>query len=178
MNVTLYTMTETEFWELTERAVKASHNDPILKLEALRKELEKLTPEAIAEYARHFDEKEAKAYRWDLWAAAHILHGGCSDDTFMDFLASLVSSGKSIYELALKNPDSLVHARFENPEEDLFFEGFQYLPGQIFEEKTGIELPDSGVTFPWRPAGKEWDEDSESDLKKICPMLYEKYYGA
>lgn len=32
-------------------------------------------------------------YRRDLWAAAYIIGGGCSDDSFIDFRAGLIAQG-------------------------------------------------------------------------------------
>ena len=35
----------------------------------------------------------AVLYRWDMWAAAYLIGGGCSDDGFIDFRAGLIAQG-------------------------------------------------------------------------------------
>lgn len=168
-------MNENEFWSIIERAIKVSGNDPEEKEEALTNEINKLTPSEIFEFAKLFDEKDSKAYNWNLWGAAYIINGGCSDDSFMDFRASLICMGKEIYEDAVNNPDTLANIEFNDPEEDLFFEGYQYIAFTIYEDKSEEEMPDTQVNHPENPEGDEWNEESEDDLRKICPKLYEKY---
>lgn len=168
-------MNETEFWAIIERAIQASENYPDEKEEALRKEVDALTPEQVFEFGKLFDEKDTLAYRWDLWAAAYIIGGGCGDDSFMDFRASLICMGQQVFEDALKNPDSLAEIEFNDPEEEFFFEGYQYIVFTVYEEKTGDDMPDTGVKGSADPEGEEWNEDSEEDLKRICPNLYKKY---
>ncbi len=168
-------MNENEFWSIIERVINVSENDPDEKEEALMEEINKLSPEEIFEFAKLFDEKDTKAYRWDLWASAYIINGGCGDDSFMDFRASLICMGQKIYENALKNPDSLASVEFNNPEEDLFFEGYQYIAFTAYEDKTEKEMPATEVIGSENPKGEEWSEDSEDDLRRICPNLFEKY---
>jgi len=168
-------MNEDKFWNLIENAVESSGGEPDTKLESLREELSRLSPEQLIQFRRIYDKLDAQAYRWDLWAAAYILHGGCSDDAFMDFRASLICSGKKVFQDALQNPDSLAQISCDNPGEDLFYEGYQYLPAQLYEEKTGDELPPTGVPFPSEPSGKAWEEDSGEVLQQICPILFKKY---
>lgn len=168
-------MNENEFWSIIDRAIKVSGNNPDEKEEALTTEIMKLTPKEIFEFAKLFDEKNSKAYRWDLWGAAYIINGGCGDDSFMDFRASLICMGETIYESALKNPDSLASVEFDDPEEDLFFEGYQYIAFTAYEDKTEEEMPDTEVDSSENPEGEEWSEESEDDLHRICPNLFEKH---
>jgi len=169
-------MIESKFWSIIERAIEVSNNDSDEKEEYIRAELNKLTSKEIFEFGKFFDEKKNQAYRWDLWAAAYIVNGGCGDDSFSDFQASLVAMGKKIYEEALANPDSLAEVEFEDIEEELFFEGYQYIAFTIYEEKTGEDMPSTDVEFFQNPKGKKWDEDSPDDLKLLCPNLFKKYW--
>jgi hypothetical protein len=41
-----------------------------------------------------------------LWAAAYLIEGGC-DDGFMDFRAGLMLQGRTAFEAAVADPDSL-----------------------------------------------------------------------
>lgn len=45
-------------------------------------------------------------YRWDVWAAAYLIGGGCSDDSFMDFRAGLIAQGRDWYQKAAASPAS------------------------------------------------------------------------
>ena len=64
------------------------------------------------------------AYCWSLWGAAYVINGGCSDDPFVDFRASLISRGRQVFERALSDPDSLADEDFDGS--DWFNEGYQY----------------------------------------------------
>ncbi|NNG00144.1 MAG: DUF4240 domain-containing protein [Desulfobacteraceae bacterium] len=98
------------------------------------------------------------------------MHGGCSDDSFSDFRATLISHGRKIYETALVNPESLANLDFRD-EEDICYEGYQYVKNDVAEEKLG-EIPKREKPFPDEPSGKEWDEDTVNEL---YPRLSAKY---
>ncbi|MBA4369242.1 MAG: hypothetical protein C0403_16570, partial [Desulfobacterium sp.] len=98
-----------KFWKIIEK-IKDSEEPE----EAIKNQLNGLTPEEIVSYQEHFDAFFEKAYRWDLWGAAYIIEGGCSDDGFMDFRYGLISKGKEVYETSLKNPDNLADFDLED----------------------------------------------------------------
>ncbi|MEI7687359.1 MAG: DUF4240 domain-containing protein [Planctomycetota bacterium] len=164
-------MTEREFWSLFDTAreqagdAETYENDGPQILQEL---LEKLSAKEIESFNTIFNRKYYAAYRWDLWAAAYIIGGGCSDDGFMDFRSELISRGQAVYEAALKDPESL--ADVEPSVEGL--EGWQYVAGRAYTEKTGDELPDNGERQAEEPMGERWDEDNVSDL---FPRLAEKF---
>jgi hypothetical protein len=173
-------MTGAEFWALVgesreeaKRAPRGEDDDfADLHASALQKALARLEPERLAAFDAHFRRFSALAYRWDLWAAATWIGGGCSDDGFTDFRACLVSLGKDLYESILRDPDALADV-VERPDTPyLQSEGFQYLAGQLYEEKTGKELPpDPTLTFPAEPAGEEFDFDDAAGMKRRLPKL-------
>ena len=165
-------MTIDQFWEIIGIVHEASGGDFDIKEAALRKALESLSTENVIAFATHFDTCEAQAYRWDLWGAAYIVHGGCSDDSFQDFRASLICQGRDRFERVLKNPECLADAEFEGIAEKLDYEGFQYVPAAVYEEKTGENLPPSSVSQPADPAGEEWEEDG---LAEKFPKLWAKF---
>ena len=162
------------FWKIIDASREKASGDAETQLAALRESLELLAPEDVAAFAEHFDTCDVIAYRWDLWAAAYILNGGCSDDAFTDFRASLICRGHDVFERAVSHPDSLADLTLDDAENDLFFEGFQYIPGEVYEAKTGRDLPPRKTPFPTDPEGSEW-EDEADDLKKICPQLWQKH---
>jgi hypothetical protein len=112
----------------------------------------------------------AESYRWDLWGAAYIVNGGCSDDGFEYFRAWLISQGRQYYEKCLRDPEA-VGARAERDDraED---EEFMYCAAEAYQEKTGRELPRIEVARSPTPAGHPWEE---SDLPKLYPKLAKKF---
>ena len=139
--------------------------------------LSDLAPEEIAQIQRKFDERMNDAYRWDLWAAAYIIEGGCSDDGFTDFRSWLISMGREVYESALRDPESLVDVADADGIEATSFEEFQYVPCQVYENKTGQNMPDTGVSYTGEPAGDKWSENGD-DLSRRLPRLWAKYGDA
>ena len=89
------------FWEIMQRAA-AFDDDPAAHVNALRSELRKLAPEDIKSFEGAFRRYLNQAYTWNLWGAAYVIHGGCSDDGFEYFRRWLVSRGGDVYELAAR----------------------------------------------------------------------------
>lgn len=133
-------------------------------------------PEEIVAFQKHFDTFHAQAYRWDLWGAAYVIGGGCSDDGFIDFRAWLIARGQKVFEAALKNPESLTGVVTED-DGDCQFEGFQYVASEVWEEKTGRgmdDFPRSDVPCPDEPVGQQWSEEGD-DLRQRFPKLWAKF---
>ena len=122
-------MTREEFWKLVDQ-VKGTKKPEA----ALPKLLRKLTPAELVSYQQHFDTLTREAYRWDLWGAAYIIGGGCSDDGFIDFKYGLIARGRQIYESALANPDSLADFAFQG---EISNELFGYAAQEVYEDLTG-----------------------------------------
>jgi len=101
-------MDRSQFWKIIDASRQEPGGDLDAQVEALREQLQALPPEQVVQFQEFFDEYHARAYRWDLWGAAYILGGGCSDDGFLDFRAWLISKGERAYEDALQDPDGLV----------------------------------------------------------------------
>jgi hypothetical protein len=167
-------MNRDAFWKIIETSVKLSKGDVDAQIDILEDEARKLSVDEVINFSRHFDDLWIEAYRWDLWGAAYLIGGGCSDDGFMDFRAWLVSRGREVYEAALKNPESLANVLGEDEEGQI--EGFQYVASKVWAEKTGgdpIDFPDNGSLRPPNdPVGESWTED---DLPRLFPKLWKKF---
>jgi len=161
-------MNTNEFWDVLEPGKKSDKPET-----SLRSELQKLSAEEIQSFQTHFDELFDKAYRWDLWGAAYVIHGGCSDDGFIDFRYALLSSGKEVFGKALENPDSL--ADLGEKMQQLDNEEFGYVAAEVYEKKTGSAIARIQSTDPEGNMGEEWDFDDETEverrLPKICAVL-------
>ena len=162
-------MTIDEFWSLIEKIDRDAGGDMDRKCELLTDELRKLPPAEVKAFSEHFDDCEDRAYTWELWAAAYIVGGGCSDDTFSDFRATLISKGRDTFERILANPEAL--ADTDVNEDTAFYEGFQYPITEVYEEMTG-ELPLRAKPYPRAPSGKEFDEQT---VGQLYPKLAEKH---
>ena len=168
-----------QFWQVIESS--RSKFDPThaegnmeQQLEELRELLTALPPEEIVEFYNRFREQMNAAYHWDLWGTAYLIAGGCSDDGFTDFRSWLISQGRRAFERALSDPESLLDIAGAPGIEDVFFEEFAYVPAQVYEEKTGRELPAPVETAPTDPAGEPWSEEGD-DLQRRFPRLWARY---
>src|SRR5262249_9897605 len=74
---------------------------------ALVEQLVTLPPDLIVRFDRWFDHKTDALYTRDHCGAAYLINGGASDDGLYYWRCWLVGMGKTVYEAALKDPDSL-----------------------------------------------------------------------
>lgn len=176
-------MSEDQFWELLEAAHKKGE-DWEEQLEWLTAKVSKMPVIDIIQFDYHFNQNYYKSYTSDLWAAAYIIMGGCSDDSFDYFRAWLLFLGKEPYENALRNPESIIPYLKELEDEVPEFEDFLYCASMAFEEKTDLDQDDY-LNLYWRLSGDDykqpvmefdWDEDDEEGLRKKFPLLW-KLYG-
>lgn len=166
-------MTEDEFWAIVDDVSARSGGDPEVKESLLTERLNALDAGSVAAFAGHLDAKMGGAYTWPLWGAAYIIHGGCSDDGFMDFRSCVIFLGRKAFEAALENPDSLASLD-DDVLGDTGHEGLLYVAGRIYEAKTGGDLP-RGNPHPPEPSGQDWDEDDETSLSALCPELWKRF---
>jgi hypothetical protein len=162
-------MTRDEFWQLID-STRPKGFWAALHSGYLEMKLETLAEEEIISFDCHFREVMAESNRWDLWGAAYIVNGGCSDDGFEYFRAWLVSQGRRYYEKCLKDPEA-VGARAERNDrtED---EEFMYCALEAYREKTGRDLPAVDVPRSRTPVGQPW---AESDFPTLYPKLAKKF---
>jgi len=184
-------MTEDQFWDLIHqssekpstgckllqkvRAAVAKANGGNQFLPRLRALLDALPPSETKDFKVILERQLARAYTWELWAAAYIMMGGCSDDGFEYWRAWLLSRGRTIFDAAVANPESLAAHNFGSPDE-MELEALLYLAPEIFESKTGNDLYEQlpKRAGPAEPSGDPWEEDSDV-LRVRFPRLWAKY---
>ena len=108
------------------------------QLARLKTILSELEPREIGAFSNRFSELFHSAYRWDLWAAGYIIEGGCSDDGFMDFRYWLISMGRSVFDNAMMDAESLADVAFGPGVECTQFEEFGYVADQPIACKRDI----------------------------------------
>jgi hypothetical protein len=158
------------FWELIDESRRKANGDSEVQLALLAQMLGELHEDQVVAFGHAFDRCHASAHTWDLWGAAYLIGGGCSDDGFADFRGWLISQGQRAFEEALANPESLAPLARQY-ECDCQVEGFQYLGMQAWAQKTGRRLgdfPRDKTEYQPTPMGESWEE---SDLSGRFPAL-------
>ncbi|MFE5219338.1 MULTISPECIES: DUF4240 domain-containing protein [unclassified Streptomyces] len=183
------------FWDLIEaaQAEAATTSEPFD--EVLVKQLADRPQQEILEYAERFDELHDALYRWDVWAAAYLIGGGCSDDSFMDFRAGVIALGCQWYQRVAADPDSLAAhpavvqaANVPDRSELLFYEDVNYAASGAFERITGNADafheawrsfrgadPGSDLTVDM---GEDFDFDDDREMSRRLSRLAALFLGA
>jgi len=128
------------------------------------------------------DKLLSDSYKSELWCAAYIMNGGCSDDGFEYFRNWVISRGKDAYYNALKNPDTLI----VECQESIYgneFESFWYVALEAFKQKTNKDLYDyiDEEKFMEKEGNYldidfNWSDSEPETMKAICPKLYDKFW--
>jgi hypothetical protein len=171
-------MDETEFWQLVDNAREAAGGDAEEQSDLLVEGLVRLDdPDAVLDFARHFEVRMDRAYRWDLWGASWLLLGGASDDAFDAFRSWLIGQGREVFEGALQEPDGLAELLDDfDPDEDGDCEDLDYAADEAYERLTGAPLPDLGLSErPEEPTGPPFDLENDGVLAARFPQLWERF---
>jgi hypothetical protein len=163
-------MNKDAFWTLIEEAREAG-DDCNEQAEAVMARLSELPATDILDFQRHIDACRVEAYRWDLWAVAYIVNGGCSDDGFEYFRGWLIAQGRDYYEAALLEPERAAE-RTEPGVCEYECEDILFGARQVYKQVAGVPMPDTGISLPSEPRGAPW---SEEDLPSLFPALSERY---
>ena len=129
--------------------------------------LENLTADEVLRIHQQFSLNLARSYTWELWGAAYVINGGCSDDCFEYFRAALIMRGRSTFETALVNPDSLAKQPFINRPTEL--EEALSVSRDVYHSKTGKE-PTGDVAYAKLSTGWDFDDASEHDVAPVAVL--------
>lgn len=155
------------FWSIIKQVRQSSFGNYDKLQNDLTEKLKKLSTQEIVAFDNTFRMLRGKAYHWDLWAAAYIINGGCSDDCFSDFRGYLIGCGEEIYKGALKDAETLAeHKQLFN---DGDWEGLSYVADEVFMQLTGEGLPE-GYSENFEVLGEEWSEEGD-ELQQRFPEL-------
>jgi hypothetical protein len=163
-------MTDADFWAIIDSAGPYTYKDQDRYLGSVRNQLLAQPPEQIREFYALFCRRMVDAQSWDMWGAAYLINGGCSDDGFVYFRAWLIAQGRAVYEAAVANPDSLARV-VEFDGDDHEFEWLYALPQVVYEELTGRPMPNIDVDWPLKPRGVDWDFDDDAEVCRRLPQL-------
>ncbi|GAA4787781.1 DUF4240 domain-containing protein [Streptomyces ziwulingensis] len=170
-------MDETEFWALIDASREGAEGDPEEQADLLVERLCRLDPEAVLDFARHFEARYNRSWTWELWGAAALLLGGASDDAFDYFRCWLIGQGRDVYEGGVHEPDALAGLLDDFDEEtDGDAEDLGYAADEAYEQLTGTVAPDLGVSpAPAEPLGTPVDLEDDRVLAERYPRLWERF---
>ena len=160
-------MDEARFWALVEAAKQEAGGDVDRQWQILTEHLATLTLDEIIGFQRVLDSMRIRSYTNELWAAAYIINGGCSDDWFDYFRGWLIAQGREVFENALRDPETLVGVA----QPGVVCEDILYVASYAYERKTGVR-PEFPLDQPFLLTGQEWDDD---DLPTMYPRLWAKF---
>jgi hypothetical protein len=165
-------MDKNEFWSLVDSSFREVERETIpnrcaKQAQFLERKLSQQMPEEILDFERFFVGAMDRAYREDLWAAAYIIHGGCSDETFQYFRAWLIGQGQRRLEDALADPESLASVPGVTSSR---CEALLYVGMKAYEAVTGERIPT--IMHKMDLAGETW---KEADLPTIHPKLWKEF---
>jgi hypothetical protein len=161
-------MTTEQFWAIID-AAREQDTHPQTVAASVRSALESLGAEEVLGFAEELRKRQAESYRWDLWAVAYIVNGGCSDDGFDYFRGWLIAKGRNYFEAALADPARAADDADPGANE---WENMLDVAASVYQSKTGNHPPKSDIYIPKEPAGKQWEED---DLQSLCTELCERF---
>ncbi|MFE9907545.1 DUF4240 domain-containing protein [Streptomyces clavifer] len=170
-------MDETEFWEIIDDTREAAEGDPEDHADLLVERLVRLDPDSVLDFARHFEARYNRAYRWDLWGAAAVLLGGADDDAFDYFRCWLIAQGREVFEGAMHDPDSLAEL-LEDFDEELDGDGEElgYAADEAYEQLTGVVAPDLGLApQAGEPEGTPFGLEDDTVLAERFPALWDRF---
>ena len=173
-------MHEDEFWELIDSTRVAAEGDPMEHAELLVEQLTQLDPNTVTDFARHFEARFIRSYRWDLWGAAWVMLDGASDDVFDAFRCWLIGQGRAAFEGALHDdPDALADLLPEF-DDDLDGDGEEigFAADDAYNQLTGAELPELGLPEPPdEPVGTALNFENDKILAQRFPRLWKRFRG-
>jgi hypothetical protein len=162
-------MNEDDFWKLIDKSREPAKNNYQKQIGSLKEILLTLHANEIERFNNRFISLLDTSYNWNLWGAAYVINGGCSEDCFDYFRHYLIAHGKEKFYNTLNDPESCVSWIKSEEEDD--WEGLQYCAPEAYEEKTGKEIPIS-----YQPAfqlkGTPFDEETVFDQ---YPKLAKKF---
>ncbi len=177
-------MTLDEFWE---HIAKSNREEPDAHAERIEERLVKLKPDEVLDFIHWWETMSREAYGWNLWGAAYLINGGCSDDGFHYFCNWLILKGRDVFQAALTNPDTFADV-VEPDDGELEWDGPPGRDAWFAVTKTkdneagnaaveAAELARFGEHPMVPDLGNMWDRDDDEKMRKHVPRLLALYYG-
>jgi hypothetical protein len=172
-------MKENDFWEIIDKSCRLSRGSEQNQIVFIGSLLNEMGPNDIIDFEEILCHKIIESDDYKIVAAAKIINGYVSDDSYLYFRCWLIGKGKAVFDNAIKYPDSL--AQHIEKEEIPDFEELLYVSTDAYSKKIGEEENDTfprniciqkGLNYNYSALptkGKDW---TEKDLPFICPNLF------
>lgn len=184
-------MDEEDFWRLIDEALRreaeGGDSGSVAGPALVGVLVERLDPGQIVLFSTLADVVAGRADTWDLVAACRLIDGSGSDDAFRDFCDFLILSGRTVFERAVADADSLA----EHPElmfarrdgrgsretvNDLARAAWAQLTGNDdvddwFDAFPSVEVQGGGSQEPWG-RGTPWESWSKEAFEARLPRLF------
>lgn len=169
-------MEDERFWQILAQSGASAGGSVQDQTESLTAILAGLPAPEIAAFDVAFSAHQEELYSWDLWGAAYLLMGGCSNDCFTDFRTWVIAQGEDYFEAVRSDPQALADGRLEDVGQIGEAELVSYAAVDAYVEATGREVftdypSHPGLETATEPTGQEWDEDDEEALRARYPRL-------
>ncbi len=162
-------MDDQRFWTFVESAREAAGDDVDDRVSGLELVLLNQHPDEVQEFQDKYDELLQRANRRDLWDAAWLMNGGCTDAGFHHFRDWLISEGEQVFEAALADSQSLAGVAAPGRYE---LAAFGEVAAEVFEQMTDVGIRHRRAMEDAEPAGATWRAD---DLPARYPRLAERF---
>ncbi|MDW7547654.1 DUF4240 domain-containing protein [Pseudoalteromonas peptidolytica] len=164
-------MDENTFWSLIEKVKITSKDDIALRPHVLKNHLLESDPAFIESFNQFLVNCVSKALSNKLKSAVFLIKGYRSDYDFIPYIDYLISEGKTIFEIALHQPDDLADIALANNESYVAIE-YRSVVHEAYEELTERDIPDFTFSFPTEDLTSDFNK---FELSKEFPKLIEKY---
>ncbi|WP_158082564.1 DUF4240 domain-containing protein [Methanobrevibacter arboriphilus] len=189
-------MDKNKFWELIQTSYKEANWETDKQMQLLIDKLSEYSQEEILKFGKIYEIYAKESEKSKLWAAAHVLNDGCSEECFESFRGWLISRGKEPYFNALINPDSIID--LDMPYQDDYYENndmisvaelafnkkigneedldtyyqrmrqFELDPKEIFDIVDEISFGEN--------INAEWDKKDKESVRTLVPKLCQQYW--
>lgn len=165
-------MDDAAFWEVVEQARRDAGDDaPESVAEAVTAVLVARGVDDTVDFGNTFHRVSEQGRSWDLWGAAYLLQGGCSDDGFDYFRGWLITRGRAVFEAAVADPDSLAAVVDPDDLEGLECEDALGAAWDAHQQLTGHDLPLSDREGDPPDLGEDWDFDDDEEMRRRYPRI-------
>lgn len=164
-----------EFWVLVDQARAGAPDGVDGTAQRLVAGLADRPPAQIAGFDRHLRRVLAASHRADLWGAAYLVNGGCSDEGFAAFRGWLVGQGRAAFAGAVADPDTLAQLgpvqRAAETGAELESPAMLVVATRAYATATGASLPPDPDPVPVPELADFWDFDDEDEMRRRFPRL-------
>jgi len=166
-------MNTNEFWALIGDAASVG-GTPDTVADRVATTLAARDADEIIGFERHLRRVLDASFKVDLFGAAYLINGGCSDEGFDAFRGWLMMQGREAFARAVGETDSLAELpavrRAALTGEELVSERMLAAAPEAHRRATGEELPEESATK--RPNTDDfWDFDDEDEVRRRFPRL-------